>query len=156
MDIEVKEPKVISRLEGLGFKKASSKIKELSDRKRKMTIAYAAYPHVTTEKVNAFNHKLREKTHNWDKVGGYHVLEFVGVEVYEGAPPEEVLTSMEKAVALEVAEGVKVFDSYEIGYIKKVNDPLLFGRIKGCPDRFYIAQWDSDISITDILSAKEM
>ena len=93
MDTEVKGPEVIGRLDKLGFKKASGKLKELNDRKRKMSIAYARYSHVTKEKVAQFNQKLREKTHNWDKLGGYHVLDFTGIEAYEGAPPETVLAA---------------------------------------------------------------
>ena len=148
---DTKDPAVIDKLGRLGFKKASSKIKELSVKKQKMSIAYAMFKFVRPEKVRAFNDKLRAKTHNWDKMGGYHTLDFIGIGDYEGAPPDTVLEKLEKAQSLQAPSGAAVFDQYEIGYIKKVNDPLLFGRINGCPDRFFIDQWDDDVKIEDIL-----
>ena len=146
-----KDGQVTERLERLGFKKASTTLKELSLRKQKMTIAYAMFKWVREEKVNAFNQKLYEKTRNWDKNGGYHKLEIVSVQDYEGTPPDSVLEKMEKVQALEIAPGIKVFDSYEVAYIRKVPDPLLFGCVRGCPDRFFIDQWDNDISIDELI-----
>jgi hypothetical protein len=46
------------------------------------------------------------------------------------------------------------FDSFEIAKIqwkREIKDPILFGRIDGCPDRFYVSQWDDDVRIEDIL-----
>ncbi len=148
---DTKDPVVIGKLERLGFKKASGKLKELTVKKQKMTVAYAMFKFIRPEHVQKFNEKLRKKTQNWDGRGGYQVLDFVSIGEYEGAPPDTVLAKLEKAQALEVAPAAPVFDAYEIGYIKKVNDPLLFGRINGCPDRFFIDQWDDDVKIEDIL-----
>jgi len=151
MEIVEKQPevKVIDTLERLGFKTASTKLKTLSEKKRKLAIAYEFYRVVTEEKVADFQSKLRKKTANWDGRQGYHKLDFVPVESYENVPTPDVLAEM------EVAQGRKCFDSYEVAYIKQVEDPLLFGRIKGCPDRFFIAQWDNDVSIDDILKPNE-
>lgn len=150
MDTEVKpEKQVIDVLERLGFKTASANLKTMSERKRKLAIAYEHYRFVREEKIAAFQDKLRKKTHNWDNRQGYHKLDFVPIESYEHVPPSDVLTE------LETAQGRKCFDNYEVAYIKKVEDPLLFGRIKGCPDRFFIAQWDNDVKIEDILKPNE-
>lgn len=133
----------------LGFKAAADKIKKLRDKKRKLLLAHEIYKIVKPEHVQRFSEELRQKTHNWDNRGGYHVLDFTPISAYEGVPPAEVLT------ALEEAHAHKCFDSYEVAYIKKVDDPLLFGRIDGCADRFFISQWDNDVKITDILKDNE-
>jgi hypothetical protein len=142
--LEEKNPVAIDRLEQLGFKAASGKLKLLAIRKRKMAIAYELYRYVTQDKIDAFNKKLKGNI-SWN----YQMLDFQNIEHYEGAPPAEVLTELEKAQAL------KCFDSYEVGYILEVKDPLLFGRIEGCSDRFFLAQWDDDCKIEDILAPNE-
>jgi hypothetical protein len=37
--------------------------------------------------------------------------------------------------------------------VKEVIDPIIFGKIDGCTDRFFIAQWDDDVKIEDIVGA---
>lgn len=149
MVIETKEPIVVDVLERLGFTKASAKVKELVTRKRKMALAYEHYRYVRPEKIQEFNAKLRKKTANYDGMGGYHTLSFVPIADYEGAPPMDVLNE------LQVAQDRKIFDKFEVGYIREVPDPLLMGVIDGCPDKFYISSWDNDISISDLLKPNE-
>jgi len=36
-----------------------------------------------------------------------------------------------------------------------VPDPILLGRITGCENRYFIAQWDDDVKIEDILKENE-
>lgn len=134
------------RLEKTGFKAASKRVTELRERKRKLMIAYENYRFVRQEKIDAFNTKLgKEKS----KDGSWKMLDFAPIESYEGAPPESVLD------ALETAQGRNCFDTFEVAYIRQVRDPILFGRIKACPDRFFIAQWDDDVKIEDILKPNE-
>lgn len=137
----------VERLEKLGFKKASDKVKKLAEKQRKLALAYEHYRFVRTEKVDEFNKKLHKETRNDSE--GYKQLSFTPVESYEETPPMEVLE------ALEVAIDRKCFDSYEVAHIIRVKDPILFGRIEGCSDRFFISQWDSDVSIDQILDPKE-
>lgn len=141
--------KILARLEKLGFKKAAERAKKLEGKRKKLMIAYEFYRYVKREKINAFNQDLRKKTHNWDGVGGYHTLDLVKIEDYESAPPTDVLD------CLEAAKDHNCFDSFEVAYIKKVKDPLLFGVIEGCSDKFFIAQWDDDVSINDLLKENE-
>ncbi|MGD0652253.1 MAG: hypothetical protein ABSA97_14145, partial [Verrucomicrobiia bacterium] len=50
------------------------------------------------------------------------------------------------------------FDDFEVADLKTVAvrpDPILFGVIIGCPDKFFIVQWDNDVKIEDILRADE-
>jgi hypothetical protein len=141
-----KPPAVIDRLEALGFKRASTKLKDLAVKKRKMALAYELYRFVRPENINRFNDKLRADSY---KSGAYKILDFVGIESYKGAPPESVLAS------LETAQGHNCFDKFEVAYIRDVADPIIFGRIDGCEDRFYIDQWDEDVKIEDILRPNE-
>lgn len=141
--------KMIDRLVQLGFTKAAERANKLSGKRKKLMIAYEHYRYIRREKIEAFKEKLFEKTHNWDGNGGRHALSFSKIEDYEAAPPMDVLD------LLETAKGHKCFDSFEIVYIKKIKDPLLLGVIEGCSDKFFIGQWDDDISINDILAENE-
>lgn len=146
METQVKqEPEVIDRLERLGFKTAGAKVKELSVKQRKMAIAYEHYRFVRPEKIEAFNQKLRKK----GSAMSYQTLAFTPVESYAEVPPAHVLDKMETAIER------KCFDAFEVAHIVNVKDPILFGRIKGCPDRFFIDQWDDDVRIEDILKPNE-
>lgn len=147
MVTKMKDSAVIDRLEKLGFKAASAEVKELSIRKRKMALAYELYRFVRPERIKEFNAELYKETR--DKNGGYKVLEFQPIEHYRNVPPAEVLN------ALETAHGHKCFDNFEVASIRQVEDPILFGTIDGCDDKFYIAQWDNDVKIEDILGPNE-
>jgi len=144
--VEIKEPAVQDRLERLGFTAAGAKVKELSLRKRKMAIAYEHYRFVRPEKIAAFNEKLMRDTR---KGGDYKTLAFTPVGQYAEVPPANVLDS------LETAQGRQCFDTFEVAHIINVKDPILFGRINGCSDRFFIDQWDDDVRIEDILKPNE-
>ena len=56
---------------------------------------------------------------------------------------------------LEEAKKLDCFDEFEIAYIAEVKDPILFGIVKGCSTKFYVAQWDDDVRIEDILAPNE-
>ncbi len=147
--LAVKEPEQ-DRLSRLGFKHLGTTLEKAKAAKRKLAIAYEHFRFVAQEKVNAFNERLRRETQIGRGFGmSYAELAFVPIENYDKVPPKEALD------ALEVAQGLKCFDTYEVGYIRQVKDPLLFGRVTGCPDRFFIAQWDDDVSISDLLKANE-
>lgn len=143
----IKTEEKIDRLEKLGFKTASDKIKRLAEKKRKLAIAYEHFRFVRKENIAAFQNKLYDSTRK-DKEG-YKMLSFTPVESYEEMPPAEVLT------ALEEANEKHCFDSYEVAHIVRVKDPILFGRVNGCSDRFFVAQWDDDVAIEDILAENE-
>lgn len=150
--IKTDNREVVTRLEKLGFKGMATKIKKLESLKRKLALAYEHYRFVRPEKIHAFNMKLRQETgkNMHDPLDmEYQTLAFTPVQDYEACPPEDVL------MAMEVAQEKKCFDSFEVAYIKNVKDPILFGRIETCSDRFYIAQWDDDVKIEDILMANE-
>lgn len=135
-----------SRLESLGFKRVVKKNEEVGILRIKLAIAYEHFRYVTQEKVDKFNQKLQTKTYN---NGDYKRLEFESIAKTELVPPGDVLTKLEEAKKLNC------FDEFEVGYIAEVKDPIIFGRVKGCTTRFFIAQWDEDIRIEDILAPNE-
>lgn len=146
------------KLEKIGFKAASSKIKELKDLKRKITIAYEHFRYVKPEKISSFNEKLKQETlketgkKGVDLYHNYNKLVFFDIGTYQEVPPLEVLDKIEQAQELGC------FDTFEIAKIegvKEYKDPIVFGVINGCPDKFFITQWDDDVAIEDILKENE-
>jgi len=141
---------VSDQLERLGFKKA---LKGIS-RCKKMEFAYSNYLFVTNEKINKFNEKLRYENVGHETVKGerfsstYKKLSFTPISDYPSIPPKDVLDAIEKAKLN------KCFDRFEIAkieWIKEVKDPIVFGRIDGCSDYFFISQWDDDVKIEYIM-----
>jgi hypothetical protein len=135
-------------LEKLGFKRALSKLGRGRKVFPKLKVAYARYGFIREEQIQAFENKLaKEKA----KVGYRKTLLFSRLENYDrDVPPIEVLQKIEEAKA------VGCFDYFEIAFVEEVKkDPIVFGRIEGCRDRFFIAQWDTDVSIEQIIMASE-
>lgn len=151
MEATVTKIKIAEMLETLGFSEAAKRLKEMAARKRKLAIAYENYRVVRPVKIHEFIHRLKLETIKGKEPynATWKTLDFYQIENYPNIPPDSVLETM------AVAVGRQCFDSFEIAVIKDVKDPLLFGRINGCEDRFFIDQWDSDVSIKDILKDHE-
>ena len=148
----------VNLLKEMGFDTASQELEKKMELKLKMTIAYENFRFVTPEIFKRFNDALKERTlqkegkegvnlyHNYDK------LNFIAVNKYKDAPPVEVLEKMAEA------KQVGCFDRFEIAKIESVHeykDPIVFGVIEGCDDRFFVAQWDDDVKIEQILNEME-
>ena len=118
-----------------------------------MAIAQENFRYVKQEKINTFNKNLEEETKKENPNSyTYKSLIFIPIENYEEFPPVGVLDKIEEA------QKMGCFDSFEIARIQDVvvlKDPIVFGRINKCPDRFFIAQWDDDVKIEDILKENE-
>jgi len=133
------------RLAKLGLQAASDKVGSA----RKMQLAYKNYLFVSAEKIASFNQKLREDTLKEDKRAyTFKRLNFIPLRQYQEVPPVHVLDALEKAQELGC------FDTFEVAkieWVEEVKDPILFGRIYGCGDYFFISQWDDDVKFEDIL-----
>lgn len=143
--IDTRASETVSRLELLGLTVAASVVKEKALLQRKLMLAYEHYRFVRQEHVDNFNADLRNKGTR----SHYQTLDFTPLERYAKVPPETVLTSLETAI------GRRCFDAFEVAYIRDVKDPILFGRVNGCSDRFFIDEWDNDVSISDLLKPNE-
>lgn len=130
----------IAQLEKLGFTNKAKELKEIKKQERKMAIAYEHFRFVKQEKIDKFNAKIAPK-------GKY--LAFTPINSYDKVPPTAVLEKLEKA------QEIGCFDDFEVAHIADIKDPILFGTIKRCSDRFYIGEWDNDVSIDDILDKHE-
>ena len=146
------------RLKQLGLTQCATRIEEELTVRQKLAVAYEKYRYLTPAKIEAFNVKLREETekkegkNQWGKIKSYKRTKMTPLEQYGSVPPETALA------ALEAAHADQCFDSFEVMTVewhKEVPDPILFGVIKGCADRFFIAQWDADVKIEDILKDHE-
>lgn len=146
-EVQVKEADYdIERMEKAGLTGMAATLKKLKEKKAKMIIAYEHYRFVRPEKFQAFNERLRKET---QKDYTYSRLRFTSLEKYSKVPPMNVIESIENANAR------MCFDGFEVADIESVTvlpDPIVFGIIEGCSDKFYIAQWDNDVNIEDILS----
>lgn len=142
-----------SELEELGFTAASTGLKQKRELARKMRIAFEFYKVVTPEYIARFNEELMKRSRQDNKSGyTYQHLKFTPIAQYGEIPPAPVLE------ALRDAKSKKCFDNFEIATIESVTvvpDPILFGTITGDSNKYYIAQWDEDVKIEDILRPDE-
>jgi hypothetical protein len=143
----------VERLKELGLLAAGENLNKLQELERKCALAYENFRYVTPGKFEKFNKELRAHTYKRESsMEFFDILKFTKLEKYSEIPPADVLEALEKA------QNLNCFDDFEIAKIesvKQIYDPILFGCVNGCPDRFFIAQWGNDVKIEDILSKDE-
>lgn len=145
----------IAALEAAGMVAAAVKLKEAAALRRKLAIAYEHFRFVRPEKIEAYRQRLKEATQQGPKPGStwygttYKDLSFTPLQSYPQVPPADVVKSVVDA------RGKQCFDAFEVAHIVDVKDPIVFGRVNGCADRFFVAQWDNDVRIEDILRPEE-
>lgn len=149
-EVVVEKQSIAKRLAKLGVNKAAEKITEAQLFLDKTKVAYRLYRFLTPERIEAFNNKLKKDTMKEDKNSYYYKsLKFIPLDEYEDIPPENVLDRLERA------QERGCFDTFEvckIDSVKQIKDPIIFGCIKDCPDKFFIAQWDDDITVDEIMN----
>lgn len=131
----------------LGFEALTRRMEEA----RRLALAYAKYGVVTQAQINNFNEELRAKTQkSLDYGRGYSFqrLLFTPIKDYTLMPPPEALSRLEDAIADGLFDGYVVAAIHDV---KELPDPIIFGKINGCTDYFFIAQWDDDVKIEDII-----
>lgn len=142
----------------LGLTAAGKKLQVKEDLKRKLTLAYEHFRFVTPQVLDRFKKALKAKTlkrtgkAGWDLVESYDKLKFIPLNQYEQIPPPDCLLDLKKA------QEIGCFDAFEVAKIQAVverKDPILFGTIVGCQDKFFVTQWDDDLKIEDILKDNE-
>jgi len=151
-----------TELELLGLKAASRTVDRKVEMARKMAIASEHHRVVTPKNIEKFNRKLRRRTLSVLRIGRsykstWQRLNFTPIDQYEEIPPTPVLEALKKAKEL------KCFDGFEVATLKVENatkmipppDPILFGTIRDCSNKYFIAQWDEDVAIEDILKRGE-
>lgn len=157
--------------EACGFTTAAEVVKEKAERARKLAVAYEHYRYVTEEQIQAFNERLMKETgkpktredahraarphifHSYEKVADQLVM--VEIAKYKGLPPREVIQKVKEATARGCFDGMEVAEIAPVSTQVKLPDPIVFGRVEGCGDRFFIAEWGSDVSISDLIGETE-
>lgn len=148
-----------------GFAAAAGEAIRIADRARRLAQAYEHFRYVSEEKVQAFQARLRASTsslndhqramiaqHRGAHIETYDRLAFMPVEQYAKMPPSDVL------MAVKAAKDRAIFDTFEVAAIettREVHDPIVFGRITDCGDRFFVSQWGEDVKITDLIGENE-
>ena len=142
------------QLKELGFESAAKELSASKEFNRKTCEAYAFYKIVRQEHIDKFNEESKKNslkesgTAGKDLYHAYDKLCLTNIKEYKEVPPEPVLTKLKEA------RDKAIFDSFEIMKIESVKeykDPILFGRIIGCTDLFFIAEWDEDIKMKDLI-----
>ena len=143
-----------SLAEAAGFTNAAKVAHEEADVISRLARAYEHYRYVSNEKITAFKNRLRASTLNYNDPYRltYDTLKFESAESYKSMPPANVLE------AVKAAKATGIFDTFEVASIETVRvvvDPIVFGCIEGCTDKFFIAQWGEDVKISDLLGENE-
>lgn len=166
----------VDLLKELGLDRAADTLGKKLDLKKKLAIAYEHFrfvePHIfdrfqeeiknKTIKVHVAcpvcnNHQEKKKPCSYCRQTGaqhmtYDKLSFTNLKEYPEVPPMDCLMELKKA------KDMGCFDSFEVAKVETVDvrpDPIIFGLVKGCEDKFYITQWDNDCKIEDILKENE-
>ena len=160
-EVENDSHPLVNDLEELGFLTASKAVEtevknhqEINDLERRVMFAYERYRFITPANIDRFNAILKKKSQKTLGVGHYtyESLLFTPIANYGKIPPTDVLQKVREAKK----EGL--FDAFEVCTIQTVEvrpDPIIFGVIRNCEDKFFIAQWDNDVKIEDIISPTE-
>lgn len=145
-----------ARLKKLGFTSAGSKIARALSLKEKLAMAYEHYRFASVEKVRQFNKRLMKETLKENQhQRSYNRTKLTAIEHYQEVPPASVLDALETAKERGCFDGYAVMTIENVQESKRVPDPILFGTITDCTDLFFIAQWDDDVKIEDILKDHE-
>lgn len=155
----------IDLMNEIGMKKAVSKIDSKIKMCEKLSTAYNNFEFIDEDGISSFQERLKKDTTVIVRNGKvvkkvdpsryqelkYDTLVFNKLSDYEKTPPMDCLIDIKKA------QGLGCFDYYEVAEVisvVEVVDPVVFGRIKGCSDRFFITQWDDDVKWEDLKKFK--
>jgi hypothetical protein len=147
-----------AELRELGLTEAANKMKRARETARKLRIAFEHFRVVTPDHLQRFQGELVEKGMRANAYsnpyGGYtyQSLKFTALEAYPEVPPREVLQKIREAKEL------KCFDRFEVLTMESVvvvPDPVVFGIVNGCDNKYFVAQWDDDVKIEQILREDE-
>ena len=135
-------------LTALGLKAAATRLERQTEACERWAEAYARYPFVTAAQLADFQDRCDRETRIRRGVMERKYLRLVPIADYPDVPPMEVLEKLREAQALTL------FDTFHVAFIEwqqvKQLDPLLFGKIVGCPDYFLIAEWGEDVSFREL------
>jgi len=127
-------------LKELGMDAVADDLLKKKRGRERLLKAVELYRYATGEDIDDYNKEIKQ-----------HGKELVVVEIkdYKRLPPDDVLEKLKEAQAKDL------FDTFHIAYIRKVKDPILFGKIKAFKNLyFFVAQWGDDVKFEDILGTE--
>ena len=152
--------------EAAGFTAAAETLRTKADRMSRLHRAYH-YRFVSQEVFDKFNQKLKDKTSrpataaDAKKIANgtayytatilHDQLTLVALEKYPALPPAEALKATTAARETGIFHRFEVAEVNPVGTEIKLPDPIVFGLVDGCTDRFFVCEWGSDVSIKDLL-----
>lgn len=145
-------------LRELGFTAAAEQVQKDRELARKLRIAFEHFRVVTPAHIERFQSELKTKTqqadgrNQWGEITTHDRLKLTNIASYAAVPPQEALDELRKAKELNC------FDTFEVATIESVRvvpDPIVFGVIHGCTNKYFVCQWDEDVKIEDILRPDE-
>lgn len=127
-------------LKELGMDAVAENLLKKKRGREKLLKAIELYHYATGEDIDDYNKEIQ--AHGKE-------LKIVEIKDYKRLPPDNVLE------ALKAAQSQDLFDTFHIAYIRKMKDPILFGKIKAFKNLyFFIAQWGDDVKFEDILGTE--
>lgn len=151
--------------EQAGFTQAGAEYRKKAALAAKLAVAYEHYRYVRAEKIAEFQARLKRQTERGPKPGEYlgiteygrlitevaDQLVFTAIDAYRGMPPVDVFSKVKEAKERGCFDVFEVAEINPVATEVQLPDPIIFGLIDGCTDRFFIAEWGNDVSINDIL-----
>jgi hypothetical protein len=143
-----------SELRELGLNAAADKMKRARELAGKLRIAFEHFRVVTPEQFARFKEELWNQRESNQLTYGlsYKTPKLTALEAYPEVPPAKVLEE------IRAAKELKCFDRFEVLTLQSVEvvpDPVIFGIIEGCDNKYFVAQWDDDVKIEQILREDE-
>lgn len=151
----------VEELKELGFTAAAAGVERDRVLAHKMRVAWENTESVITPEIFAkFCEDLRRQTerktgqtNQWGEHSTFDTIKLTSLADYPEVPPKEALD------ALKRVKDLGCFDSFEVATRKSVHvipDPVIFGRINDCPDRYTVAIWGDDLPIREWLAKDEV
>lgn len=146
-----------------GFDSAAADLELKAALATKLAKAYEHFRYVSKEAVAEFQKKTLERTErnatseDQRRLNNPYVsriadqLVFCRMETYKGLPPADVLKRVSEVKAMGIFDAYEVAEIQPVATQQKLPDPIVFGLVNGCTDRFYVAEWGEDVSINDLL-----
>lgn len=160
-----------------GFIAAADRLEEKARVARTLAIAYEHYRYVTQEQIDAFQGRLKRATTRKPTIEEIYASRsprssFVGLsdeqlvryatpvydhlvldnlEAYEGLPPVDVMLKVKEARSRGIFNGFQVAHVQPVATRIVLPDPIVFGCVQGCTDRFFVAEWGTDVRLADLV-----
>lgn len=149
-----------------GFTTVATELERKAKLATNLAKAYEFFRYVSREAYDAFQKKILDKTKrpateaDRARLGRYTTevadqLVIVDMGAYPGLPPADVLLKVKEARAMEIFDRFEVAEIQPVATQVKLPDPIVFGLVDGCTDRFFVAEWGTDVSINDLLQKHE-